>query len=78
MNCGDERGAGLSGVSCDACCNGDRFTPIVSISLWDNREEVDDKGVNGLGGGDGSQQWFVEDDSCSTITSECGVRRGPV
>ena len=55
MSLGDECGAGLSGAICNACCDGDRFAPIVSIFLCiasDSREEEDDSGVNGLGGGD--------------------------
>ena len=59
MGSGDERGARLSGVSRNARCDGDRFAPIVSILLCvvpDRREEEEDRGVSGLGGGDGSQQ----------------------
>jgi hypothetical protein len=52
MGSGVERGARLSGVLGNACCDGDRFAPIVPIAS-DSREEEDDRGVNGLVGGDG-------------------------
>jgi hypothetical protein len=54
---------------------------MVSISLRiasdsrdsDRDEEEDDRGVNGLGGGDGLQPVSVDDDFGSTIASECGL-----
>src|SRR6267154_1734350 len=85
MGSGDERGEGLSGVSHNAsgCCDGDRFVRMVLISLCigsdsrdsDGDKEEDDRGVNGLGGGDGLQPAFVDDsdDFGSTIASECGL-----
>ena len=77
---GDEREEGLSGVSHNAtgCCDGDRFAPMVSISpciASDSRDsngvEEDDRGVNGLGGGDGLKPASVDDDTGSTTVSEC-------
>lgn len=51
---------------------------MVSLSLCirsdsrdsDGDEEDDDRGVNGLGGGDGLQPASVDDDFGSTIASE--------
>jgi len=37
----------------------------------DGGEEAVDRGVNGLGGGDGLQPASVDDDFSSTIASEC-------
>lgn len=82
---GDERGEGLSGVlhNASGCCDGDWFarwyTPMVPIPLCiasdsrdpDGDEEEDDRGVNGLGGGDGLQPTSVDDDFGTTIGSEC-------
>jgi hypothetical protein len=77
MSSEDERGAGLSGALCNACWDGDRFASLVSIFLCialDSRGEEDDRGVNGLGGGDGSRQLVVDEDSCSTTASECELQ----
>ena len=80
---GDERGKGLSGVSHNAsgCCDGDRVAPWPTVSNplgigLDSRDsdgdgEEDDRGVSGLGGGDGLQLASVDDNFGSTIASEC-------
>lgn len=73
---GDERGEGPSGVlhNVNGCCDGNWFAPMASIPLCtasDGDEEEDDKGVNGLGGGDGLQPASVDDDFGTTIASEC-------
>ncbi|SRR5216684_2212366 len=86
MGSWDERGVGLSGVSRNSCSDGDRFAPVVSIFVWiasnsrNEDEGEDDRGVNGLNGGDGSRRLSVNDDFGSTIASECEFSswRGPV
>jgi len=76
---GDERGRGLSDVSHNAsgCCDGDRVAPVSrplcigSDSRDSDGDEEDDRGVSGLGGGDGLQPASVDDNFGSTIASEC-------